>query len=126
MPLYLGIMAGALNFTIDNNQQYNRWKWIHNMATSTEEGVERPPQSAENAKYFRDLYRRYRDYSILAIALTYIIQVIDANVFAYMQDFEVNDDISMRVEPALTPVQFATSAGPGTGVSVGMSVGLRF
>lgn len=126
VPLYLGIMAGALNFTIDNNIQYNRWKWIHNMATTDEEGVERPPQSAENAKYFRDVYRRYRDYSILAIALTYLIQIIDANVFAYMQDFEVNDDISMHLEPAVTPVQFATSIGPQQGVSVGMSVGLRF
>ena len=126
VPLYLGIMAGALNFVVDNNLQYIRWKWMHNQATSTEENVERPPYSAENCKYFRDLYRRYRDYSILAVALTYLIQVIDANVFAYMQDFEVNDDISFHLEPAVTPVQFATTGGLQPGMSVGMSVGLRF
>ena len=61
------------------------------------------------------------------MALTYLIQVIDANVFAYMQDFEVNDDISMHIEPAVTPVQFATTGGvPQAGMSVGMSVGFRF
>ena len=44
-----------------------------------------------------------------------------------MQDFEVNDDISMHIEPAVTPVQFATTGGvPQAGMSVGMSVGLRF
>ena len=127
VPLYLGIMAGSLNFVVDNNQQYNRWRTVYDMATSEDPEVEKPPYSAENAKYFRDLYRRYRDYSILAVALTYLIQVIDANVFAHMQDFEVNDDISMRIEPAVAPVQFATSGGvPQAGMSVGMSVGLRF
>ena len=126
VPLYLGLMAGSLNFVIDNNIQYNRWKTIYNLATSEEEGVQKPPQTAENAKYFRDLYRRYRDYSILAVALTYLIQVIDANVFAYMQDFEVNDDISMHIEPAVSPVQYATTGGIQPGMSFGMSVGLRF
>ena len=126
VPLYLGLMAGSLNFVVDNNIQYNRWKTIYNLATSEEEGVEKPPQTAENAKYFRDLYRRYRDYSILAVALTYLIQVIDANVFAYMQDFEVNDDISMHIEPAVSPVQYATTGGIQPGMSFGMSVGFRF
>ena len=126
VPLYLGIMAGAVHFTEDNNIQYNRWRTIYNLATSTDESVEKPPQSAENAKYFRDLYRRYRDYSILAIAIVYLVQVIDANVFAYMQDFEVNDDISMRIEPSVMPMQYASAGNPGMGMGVGMSVGLRF
>jgi len=128
VPIYVGGLVAAVNFTVDNNVQYMRWKWIHNLATSTDESVEKPPQSAENAKYFRDLYRRYRDYSILAVALVYLIQVIDANVFAYMQDFEVNDDISMHIEPAITPMnQYAFSPGnPAQGMSVGMTIGFKF
>ena len=125
VPLYLGLMAGCLNYVVENNMQYNRWKWIHNMATTDDPTVERPPQTGENAKYFRDIFRRYRDYAILATALVYLLQVIDANVFAYMQDFEVTDDISMHIEPALTPVQYATTGQP-MGMSVGMSLGFRF
>ena len=125
VPLYLGLMAGSLNFVVDNNIQYNRWKTIHNLATSDDPEVEKPPQTAENAKYFRDLYRRYRDYSILAVALVYLLQVIDANVFAYMQDFEVTDNISMHIEPSITPMQYATVNQP-PGMSVGMSLGFRF
>jgi hypothetical protein len=120
VPIYLGIMAGSVHFWIDNDVQYRRWKWIHNQATSTDPDVEKPPQSAESAKYYRDVYRRYRDYSILFTALSYIIQVIDANVFAYMQDFEVDDNITMQVSPALVPMDYA--AAPG----VGLSIGLRF
>ena len=126
VPFYVGLMAGSVNFVVDNNMQYLRWKNVYDLATSEDTTVEKPPYSAENAKYFRDLYRRYRDYSILAVALTYLIQVIDANVFAYMQDFEVNDDISMHLEPSVQPVQFAQNGMPATGMSVGMSIGFRF
>ena len=120
VPLYLGLMAGSAQFYIDNNIQYKRWKWIHNMATTDEEGVERPPQSGETAKYYRDAYRRFRDYSALAFVLAYVVQIIDANVFAYMQDFEVNDDISLHLEPSVMPVQYASAP------AVGMSFGIRF
>lgn len=121
VPIYLGFMAGSLHFWIDNNVQYHRWKWIYNMATSDDPSVEKPPQSAESAKYYRDVYRRYRDYSVLFTALAYIIQIIDANVFAYMQDFEVDDNISLQVSPTLVP-SYASNAPAG----MGLSLGLRF
>lgn len=122
VPLYWGLMAGSIHFYIDNDTQYKRWKWIHNQATTTEEVEERPPQTGETAKYYRDVYRRYRDYSMLAIAISYLIQVIDANVFAYMQGFEVNDDISMRVEPTVIPYNQYAAVPP----AMGLSIGLRF
>lgn len=121
LPLYYGLIAGGAYFWHDNNVQYQRWKWIHNMATSTDPDVERPPQTAENAKYYRDVYRRYRDYSILFTALFYLIQVIDANVFAYMQDFEVSDSLTMHLEPSIQPMQYA-SAPP----ALGMTLGFKF
>ena len=121
VPIYWGLMAGGAYFFAENNLQYKRWKNMYNQITSTEESVtEKPPWSAETAKYYRDVYRRYRDYSVLAMAVVYVLQIIDANVFAYMQDFEVNDDISMRVEPTVLSTQYASSPG------VGMRIGLTF
>lgn len=122
VPIYWGLMAGSIHFVIDNNTQYKRWKWIYDQATSEDPEVEKPPQSAENAKYYRDAYRRMRDYSILAVAISYLLQVIDANVFAYMQDFEVNDDISMKVAPSVMPMGEYAMARP----AVGLSIGLKF
>ena len=122
VPLYLGLIAGGAYFWHDNNVQYQRWKWTHNMATTDDETVERPPQTGENAKHYRDVYRRYRDYSVLATALFYLIQVIDANVFAYMQDFEVSEDLSLRMQPAVLPTANYAIAPP----AVGMTIGLKF
>ena len=121
LPLYYGLMAGSVHFLVDNDVQYRRWKWIHNMATTEDDTVERPPQPGETAKYYRDVYRRYRDYSILAVVVSYLLQVIDANVFAYMQDFEVTDEIAFRMEPSLIP-----QTGFAQTPAVGMSIGLRF
>lgn len=122
VPIYWGLMAGSVHFVVDNNTQYLRWKNAYNKATSDDPDVEKPPQSAENCKYYRDAYRRMRDYSILAVAVSYLLQVIDANVFAYMQDFEVNDEISMRVAPSVIPMGDYALTPP----AVGMSIGLKF
>ncbi len=122
VPIYWGLMAGSIHFVVDNNTQYLRWKNAYNKATSDDPDVEKPPQSAENCKYYRDSYRRMRDYSILAVAVSYLLQVIDANVFAYMQDFEVNDVISMKVSPSVIPMGDYALTPP----AVGMSIGLKF
>ena len=122
VPIYWGLMAGSLHFVVDHNTQYLRWKNAYNKATSDDPDVEKPPQSAENCKYYRDAYRRMRDYSILAVAVSYLLQVIDANVLAYMQDFEVNDEISMKVSPSVIPMGDYALTPP----AVGMSIGLKF
>ena len=83
--------------------------------------------TADQAKYYKDSYRRLRDYSIVALGLVYILQIIDANVFAVMYDFEVTDDISIRMEPTvITPDNnFAFKGGP-SGEAVGMKIGINF
>ena len=121
VPIYWGLLGGTLHFAHDNNVQYQRWRWIYNQATSTEEGVEKPPQSAETAKYYRDSYRRIRDYCILGVAIAYVLQVVDANVFAYMQQFEVDDNSTLKVAPTIMP-----SAQYAAAPAVGMSIGLKF
>ena len=125
IPIYWGCLAGAIHYLDVNHTNYKRFKRIHNEATTPDSGYD-ARISAQTALYYRDLYRRYRDYSILAVAAFYLLQAIDANVFSYMQDFEVNDDISMQMGPTiLTPdMQYAFSGGSST--AVGFSLGIRF
>lgn len=118
IPIYWGAIAGGVYFYTDNKRNYERYKWIYDQASSTDPDVEKPPVSAENALYYRDMFRRYRDYSILATALFYVIQVVDANVFAYMQDFEIDDDITLRVEPTVITPDYAQAPGMGLGLTL--------
>ena len=98
VPIYWGCLLGSTHFLMNNNTNYVRFKRIHNEASL---GDSSSPISAETAKWYRDVYRRYRDYAVVATAAFYLLQVLDANVFAYMHDFEVTDDISMNFEPTI-------------------------
>ena len=128
IPIYWGCIAGSIHFLYANNTNYQRFKRIHNEATNPD--VEYTgPIPAETAVWYRDVYRRYRDYSIVATALFYLLQVIDANVFAYMHDFEVSDSISMRLEPAVVPADNMFAMTPSSvtaGSSIGLRLGFRF
>ena len=118
IPIYWGAIAGGVFFYSTNKRNYERYKWIYDQASSTDPDVEKPPITAENALYYRDIYRRYRDYSILATALFYVVQIVDANVFAYMQDFEIDDDISLRVEPTVISPDYAQAPAMGLGFTL--------
>ena len=128
VPIYWGGLMISTHMLMNNNRNYKRFKRIHNEATDP--NFDYTVQiSPETAKWYRDVYRRYRDYSIVATALLYVLQVMDANVFAYMHDFEVTDDISMSVEPAVIPPNnaYAINTAPsGATNSLGLRVGITF
>ncbi len=127
VPIYWGGLMASVHFLMNNNSNYKRFKRIHNEATTDPNYSQNI--SAETAVWYRDVYRRYRDYSIVATALVYVLQVIDANVFAYMHDFEVSDDISMKIEPAVLAPDNAYAFHHGTGApdtGFGLRVGIRF
>ena len=125
VPIYWGCLIGSVHFLTTNNINYKRFKRIHNEATTDPNYT--GTISGETAKWYRDEYRRYRDYSIVATALFYLLQVIDANVFAYMHDFEVSDDISMGIEPTvITPDNtYAINTTRGNN-AIGLKFGMRF
>ena len=132
VPIYWGCLLGSTHFLLTNNTNYVRFKRIHNEATSTDPSISsQVPISGETAKWYRDVYRRYRDYSIVTTIAFYVLQIIDANVFAYMHDFEVDDDITMNIEPAVIAPDNAyainSTATYGLGQSaVGLRLGIRF
>lgn len=132
VPIYWGGLLVSTHLLMNFNTNYKRFKRIHNEATSDDPTVSaNVPISGETAKWYRDVYRRYRDYSIVATAAVYLLQVIDANVFAYMHDFEVTDDITMNVEPAvISPYNEYAMLTPNAmnpmNSAVGMRVGIRF
>ena len=127
VPIYWGCLLGATHFLMNNITKYKRFKRIHFEATTDPNYSQ--SISAETAKWYRDEYRRYRDYSIVATALFYFLQVIDANVFAYMHDFEVTDDITMNIDPSVIAPDNVYAMHTSTHLgqnAVGLRLGIRF
>lgn len=124
IPIYVGGMLTAAHFYAENRSNYVRFRDMYREVS--EPGYQGDcPVNATQAKYYRDVYRRYRDYSMLAIVAVYLLQIIDANVFCYMQSFDVSDDVSLRITPRVEVPEPGTYAMQPT-PTVGASIGIRF
>lgn len=123
LPLYWGIMAGGVHFYFLNRTNYLRYQRIYREMTDDDTSND-GPISAQRALYYRNVFRRYRDYSVLTILGGYLLQVIDANVFSYMHDFSVTDDLALRISPALIPQGNAYAMGNNP--AFGMHFGFTF
>ena len=49
----------------------------------------------------QQIYRRYRDYSIVAIVVAYALSLIDAYVDAQLFDYDISPDLTLNVEPQI-------------------------
>ncbi|WP_305952549.1 DUF5683 domain-containing protein [Emticicia oligotrophica] len=56
-------------------------------------------------------YRRQRDLSWIGLAVGWTLQAIQANVSAHLKGFDMTEDISLKLEPALESSSFGASAG---------------
>ncbi len=96
IPIFYAGFAATAYFWATNQQQYNRYK---NYLLHPEEY--HGSLSQKDLIWYRDKHRRYRDYSILGTALVYILNIIDANVFAHMSSFDISDDMGVTMTPGV-------------------------
>ncbi|MCK4919716.1 MAG: hypothetical protein KAS71_01640 [Bacteroidales bacterium] len=54
----------------------------------------------------KDIYKRWRDMSILGSVGFYVLQILDATVDAYLFNWDVDEDISLKIEPVNIPGPF--------------------
>ena len=132
IPIWTGGLVACGYFYHFNDMQYRRFRWITQVGDDKESGYV-GGITVNQAETYRDTYRRYRDYSILAAILVYALNVIDANVFAYMADFDVSDNIaSLEVQPTLiqplTPFYswYDTSSSPAGTPALGVNLQFTF
>lgn len=85
--------------------------------------------TSENRDYYKrtfknkqDSYQRYRDLSIVGVAVLYLLTLIDAYVDAQMADYDISPDLSIQIAPAvMAPAQYQQ-----TDTSVGVRCKLKF
>lgn len=127
IPIWVGGFLGCGYAIHYNDIEYQRFKYLYTIANDPSSGYTGAISSSQ-AEWYKDLYRKYRDYSILATILVYALNIIDANVFAHMADFDVSDNIaSVEIEPAviLPPDHVLASTGSGQ-PALGISMNFKF
>src|SRR5690606_32999423 len=58
----------------------------------------------------RDYYRRYRDLCIIGVGVMYGLNIVDAYVDAELSNFDISEDLSMRVSPSFQFDPFGPAA----------------
>ncbi len=48
-----------------------------------------------------DRYKRDRDYWIILTGLFYVLNIVDATVDAHLREFNINPDLSLKIEPTI-------------------------
>lgn len=67
----------------------------------------------------KDNFKRNRDLLYITMGAIYALQIIDACVFAHFYDFEIDDDLSLNIQPS-------SFYSPSSGGMVGLTLTLTF
>ncbi len=115
VPLIYAGLGTAGYFLITNQQQQLSLK--EEYSYRQDNGVPNNPNWIAYDDYgVLTLYNQYlnwRDLSILAVGAIYLLQLADAGVEAHFVNFDVSEDLSIRVEPRLLQ-----ASAPGIGISL--------
>ena len=65
-----------------------------------------------------DYFRKYRDLSYIGIAAWYLVSILDANVDASLFDYDISDNLALKIEPLCSPFYYFAGAGVNITLSI--------
>lgn len=103
IPIVYGALSIPAATFVYNNNWYHRTKDAYSILVNRGDTLSIYPKlkgiSAENIQYYRNTFRKDRDYSVLFFALAWALNIADATVFGHLKDFDVSSDLSMHIQP---------------------------
>jgi len=73
----------------------------------------------------RDAFHKNRDMLILVGAAFYLLNIVDAHVSAHLHEFEVNDNLALKVSPTIQTTPVLSQSSPVFSRTLGVSLSLR-
>ncbi len=99
-PIIYAALGGISYWGVNNQIKYNYYsnnlKAIYDNDANT---INTTNYSSDQLITQKRYYRKYRDMAIMAGALVYLLNIIDANVDAHLKTFDVSDDLSLQINP---------------------------
>ena len=115
LPLIYGGFIGCVYAMTWNNTMYRDYSQAYIDIMDTDENTKSyenflPPTYDVNAnmdrlkdlfKRRKNYYRRYRDLSMFCMIGVYALSILDAYIDAEMSSFDISDDLTLKVKPAI-------------------------
>lgn len=121
--IYAGF--GTLFYFISvNGSEYREFKEAYNIVYAGDTAeysnnayVVRYNANLDQLREGRNYYRRNLELTYILTGVLYILNIIDASVDAHLYDFDISEDLSMRIEPSLSNQPYFASR-PTPGISI--------
>lgn len=101
--IYIGL--GGLAYSINyNHKNYIKYRSAYRIRMDKDTTTHDPFEKIYNPdqlKAWITYYHRYRDLSVIGVALLYVVNIVDASVDAHLMSFDVSDDLSLKIQPNL-------------------------
>lgn len=120
VPIVWGGVLTFAHFINYNNKVYHGFR---NAALLESKGLTNPYSSIVSSPTAlvrnRDNFRRNRDMLIIVGTAFYLLQIVDAHVSAHLDEFKVNDQLALGIEPSIQSTPLFSQA-------LGVSFVLKF
>lgn len=123
VPLVYAALGTGIYFYVDNTNEYNRYRdaFKRRLAGFTDDEFydlngdndpgAAPDVSDQALRDAQEVFQRNRELSLLITVGLYLLNILDANVDAHLQQFNVSDDLSFKPVIYQNDVNFRSSLG---------------
>ena len=124
VPIVYGAIGGMVYLIDYNERLYDR---LETALTAQRNGEEHEFTGTtignENSlRALRDGFDKDRQLSYIGLVFVYALQSMEAFVDAHLQDFDVSDDLSLKLKPKLEPIM-AQGIQPSIGIGIELTFG---
>lgn len=120
VPIVYGGLVAMGYFIKTNNDKYQKYNEALIKRYDTDPNNEELTNiTSENLRLLSDNYHRNRDLSIAGAFFVYLLNIIDAHVDAHLYTFNVDDNLSLQIQPSIENNPYSSIAfQPGVRLAV--------
>jgi len=113
VPVIYGGYAVIGHYIKFNNEMYHDFKNALTLETDNNELTVNPfPNFSRNSlERNMDFWRRNRDMLIIFTGVYYLLNIVDAHIFAHLNEFNTVNDLSLNIKPSLEKINNSNLIG---------------
>lgn len=117
--VYAGLGVGVY-FIWSETKTYRRYKETYSLRLGLDSlATDWFPSATNNTvKEMKEYHHQNMEIAYIATGVFYLLNIIDAAVDAHLYDFDVSDDLSMRIEPSMLSLSSIPLGAPGLSVKL--------
>ena len=122
IPIIYAGFSTLVFFVSENKYQYNRFKEAYAISIEIPEGQtsSNPLVNNYNSEQLlsqREYYQSSLEMSYILTGIFYILQIVDAAVDANLYGYDIDEDLTISVQPQWVPTEAGIRMAPGIGFS---------